>query len=86
MVRLAASRVGKGRRIGLLTRGPCELQGDASVIVRSMPQDLRGYARQMFAVMRELDELGVDEMIIEGVEEQGMGAAIMDRLRRAASR
>jgi len=86
MVRLAASRVGKGRRVGLLTRGPCELQGDASVIVRSMPQDLRGYARQMFAVMRELDELGVDEMIIEGVEEQGMGAAIMDRLRRAASR
>lgn len=86
LVRLAASRAGKGRRVGLLTRGPCGLQDDASVIVRSMPQDLRGYARQMFAAMRELDELGVDEMIIEGVEEQGMGAAIMDRLRRAASR
>lgn len=86
MVRLAASHAGKGRRVGLLTRGPCHLQGDAKVIVRSMPQDLRGYARQMFASMRELDELGVDEMIIEGVEEQGMGAAIMDRLRRAASR
>jgi L-threonylcarbamoyladenylate synthase len=86
MDRLAASYAGRGRKVGLLTHHPCSLQGDADVVVRSMPRDLKAYARQMFAVMRELDELGVDEMIIEGVEEAGMGAAIMDRLRRAASR
>jgi L-threonylcarbamoyladenylate synthase len=51
-----------------------------------MPQELKAYARQMFAIMRELDELGVDEIIIEKVEEKGLGVAIMDRLRRAASR
>jgi L-threonylcarbamoyladenylate synthase len=86
MGRLAASYAGKGRKVGLLTRCPCSLQGNVNIIVRSMPQDLKGYARQMFAVMRELDEMGIDEMIIEGVEERDMGAAIMDRLRRAASR
>ncbi len=84
--RLAASYARKGRRVGLLTRRAHLPQSSANVVVRTMPEDLRGYARQMFAAMRELDELGVDEMIIEGVEEQGMGAAIMDRLRRAASR
>jgi L-threonylcarbamoyladenylate synthase len=40
----------------------------------------------MFAVIRELDEEGVDEIIVEEVEERGIGVAIMDRLRRAASR
>lgn len=86
MGRLAASYARRGRKVGLLTHHPCSLQGNADVVVRSMPQDFKAYARRMFAVMRELDELGVDEMIIEGVEERGMGAAIMDRLRRAASR
>jgi hypothetical protein len=31
-----------------------------------------------------MDELGVDVVIVEGVPEDGLGAAIMDRLRRAA--
>jgi len=84
--RLATSHAGKGRKVALLTHGPCPLQGSADLIVRAMPRDLKAYARRMFAVMRELDELGVDEMIIEGVVERGLGVAVMDRLRRAASR
>jgi L-threonylcarbamoyladenylate synthase len=86
VARLAASHAGKGRKVGLLTHGPCSVQGNANLIVRAMPRDLKAYAKEMFAVMRELDELGVDEMIIEGVVERGLGVAVMDRLRRAASR
>jgi L-threonylcarbamoyladenylate synthase len=58
----------------------------AKVFARIMPQDLNEYARQIFAVMRELDEEAVDEMIIEKTEEKGIGVAIMDRLKRAAAR
>jgi len=61
-------------------------RGRTRPIVRIMPQGLDEYARQIFAVLRELDELGVDEIIIEKTEEKGIGAAIMDRLKRAAAR
>ena len=60
--------------------------GRARPIVRIMPQELEEYARQIFAVLRELDELAVDEIIIEKTEEKGIGVAIMDRLKRAAAR
>ena len=39
---------------------------------------------RLFYALRELDKLGVDEIIAEPVAEQGVGAAIMDRLRRAS--
>lgn len=39
---------------------------------------------RLFYALRELDRLGVDEIIAEPVPTQGIGLAIMDRLRRAA--
>jgi L-threonylcarbamoyladenylate synthase len=42
------------------------------------------YARSLFEFFRECDRLGVDEIYCETVEETGIGAALMDRLRRAA--
>ena len=42
------------------------------------------YARSLFEFFRECDRLGVDEIYCEAVEEIGIGAALMDRLKRAA--
>ena len=42
-------------------------------------------AIRLFFVMRLLDEAGLDAIIAEPVSETGLGVAIMDRLRRAAS-
>lgn len=42
-------------------------------------------AVRFFFVLRQLDESGVDEIIAEPVSETGLGVAIMDKLRRAAS-
>ncbi len=42
-------------------------------------------AVRLFFLMRQLDQLGVDEIIAEPVPEHGIGAAIMERLRRAAA-
>ena len=41
-------------------------------------------AVRFFYVLRELDKLGVDEIIAEPMHEHGMGIAMMDKLRRAA--
>ena len=43
-------------------------------------------AIRLFFVMRQLDEAGLDAIIAEPVSETGLGVAIMDRLRRAASK
>lgn len=43
-------------------------------------------AVRFFYVMRELDKLGVDEIIAEPMLEHGMGVAMMDKLRRASVR
>jgi L-threonylcarbamoyladenylate synthase len=41
-------------------------------------------ARTLFAALRQLDALGVDAILVHGVEQEGMGLAIWDRLLRAA--
>ena len=43
------------------------------------------YARSIFSAMREMDDWGAEVVVIEGISEEGGGAAVMDRLRRAAS-
>jgi L-threonylcarbamoyladenylate synthase len=42
-------------------------------------------AVRFFHALRQLDELGVDEIIAEAIPERGLGVAIMERLRRAAT-
>ena len=46
--------------------------------------DLREAAANLFRYLRELDAAGLDFIVVEAVPEEGLGAAIMDRLRRAA--
>lgn len=48
--------------------------------------DLTEIARRLFATLRELDELDLDRIVIDTCDEQGIGRAIMDRIRRAAAR
>lgn len=43
-------------------------------------------AANLFSVLREFDEEGIDTIIVEGVKEEGLGLAIMDRLRKAAGK
>jgi hypothetical protein len=52
----------------------------------SEQEDLREAAANLFRYLRELDALEVDLIVAERVPDHGLGAAIMDRLRRAAHR
>jgi L-threonylcarbamoyladenylate synthase len=72
----------QGRRVAAITRAPVP-QVDRSI---ALPAEPRQVARQLFHWLRELDDEGVDCVLIEGVPPQGVGRAIMDRLGRAATR
>lgn len=75
----------KNQRIGLLAWNPVESwKNFASVRCLSGRQDLREAAANLFRYLRELDAEDVDLILAEQVPDRGLGAAIMDRLRRAA--
>jgi L-threonylcarbamoyladenylate synthase len=57
----------------------------AAVEVLSSTSDLREAARHLFAALRRLDALGLDRIYAEPCQEEGLGVAIMDRLRRCAT-
>ncbi|GIL72269.1 hypothetical protein Vretimale_431 [Volvox reticuliferus] len=43
-------------------------------------------ASELFAALRHMDEVGVAVIVVEGVRDAGTGVAVMNRLRKAASR
>jgi L-threonylcarbamoyladenylate synthase len=47
--------------------------------------NLAEVARNLFRLLREFDEGNVDIIIAEGVPPEGLGLALMNRLRGAAS-
>jgi len=58
----------------------------AAVEVLSPSGDLREAAANLFSALHRLDEAGVAIIYAEAVPEEGLGRAIMDRLRRAAAK
>jgi len=43
-------------------------------------------ARKLYAYLREADSLGVERILVEGIESTGLGEAVMNRLYKAAFR
>lgn len=72
----------KGLKVGLLAfRQP--RKGFWAVEVLSPRGDLREAASRLFEALHRLDRMGLDLILAEPVPEEGLGLAIMDRLRRA---
>ncbi len=75
----------KNQRVGLLAWHSIESQKNFTAARRlSEREDLREAAANLFRYLRELDALNLDLILAERVPSQGLGAAIMDRLERAA--
>ncbi len=70
-------------RCGLLAFRSPKL-GFGRVEVLSPEGDLRQAAARFFSLLRRLDSLGFSALVAEPVPEEGLGLAIMDRLKRAA--
>jgi len=47
-------------------------------------RDLEDYAHSLFHFFRECDEAGVESIYCQAVNKEGLGAALMDRIERAA--
>jgi L-threonylcarbamoyladenylate synthase len=82
-----AAAVGpESRNHALICWGPIRHQDDFAV-VRSLSEsrDLRIAAQQLFGLMRQMDQLEVEQIVIDPVPETDLGKAIMNRIRRAAA-
>ena len=58
----------------------------ADVKILSAEGDLREAAVNLFSHLHELDKSNLDLILVEPVEEKGLGRAIMDRLRKASNK
>jgi L-threonylcarbamoyladenylate synthase len=73
-------------RVGLLALKPTQSEGYAAVEVLSQSGDLLEAAAQLFAALRNLDELNLDRIVCELAPMRGIGVAINDRLLRGCQR
>ena len=78
----------QNERAGLLSLSQVDTRDSrfAAVEMLSASGDLREAAQNLFAALRRLDALGLDRIYAEPCKEEGLGLAIMDRLRRCAAR
>jgi L-threonylcarbamoyladenylate synthase len=61
-----------------------DAKGFKKVEILSRTGDMREAAATLFSKLRVLDSANLDLIVAESVPEEGLGAAIMDRLRKAA--
>ena len=73
-----------GQRCGLLAWKETRPGFEKVELLAPETGSLREAAARLFAAMRRLDEAGLDLIQAEPVPETGLGAAIMDRLKKAA--
>jgi L-threonylcarbamoyladenylate synthase len=95
LVRDACASIAKGQRIGILAADEDRaalaeierLGAGATIVYLGSERDLATVASRLYAAMRELDASGVDRILVRGFPgDEGLAAAIQDRLRRASVR
>jgi len=74
-----------GRKVGVMATDETVKNYEMG-IVKSVGSrsDLSTIARNLFRTLREFDDEGVELILAEGVPEEGLGLAIMNRLRKAS--
>jgi len=74
----------EGKRVGLLNLvKEMKIEADVCIFLGNSPEEV---ARNLFSSLREMDEKKVDLIVVGGIEEKGLGLAIMNRLRKASVR
>jgi L-threonylcarbamoyladenylate synthase len=82
-VRINSTHVGSAE--ALIAFGPTPIAGAARTINLSERGDLVEAATHLFAALRELDDPRYPSIAVMPIPDQGIGEAINDRLKRAAS-
>jgi L-threonylcarbamoyladenylate synthase len=85
--RLAFGVAAQGKRVGVVIRGSGIRKTVSSVLlVRELPSNAAQYARALYRTLHELDDAGVDAIVVQAVPSDDTWAAVADRLHRAAER
>lgn len=76
----------KGQKVGALVANETAAQLPAGTVIeqygsRSHPEQL---AARLFTLLRRFDDQDVDVIFAEGIKENGIGLAVMNRMRKAA--
>jgi L-threonylcarbamoyladenylate synthase len=71
----------KGLKIGVATTTDKKYQTDH---LENLGESKEEIAKGLFDVFRKFDKAGVDVILAEGVDEEGLGLAIMNRLKKAS--
>jgi len=81
----AEAALAQGRRVGaLLPESETEALNGLDVRVESLGPDLPAISRALYAALRALDGAGLDLLLTHTYNDEGLGLALNDRLRRAA--
>jgi L-threonylcarbamoyladenylate synthase len=92
LVGVARDELSKGRTVGVIAaeedRGQlAHLASDSKILLRVLGShdSTAVVATKLYASLRELDASGADVILVHGFSDEGLGAAVQDRLRRAAA-
>lgn len=84
--RIAYGLAGTGARVGLVTHEKRTTSvPENHVLVRTLPRDPAQYARILYRTLHDLDDAGVDAIVVQGVPHDEAWWAVADRLRRGST-
>jgi L-threonylcarbamoyladenylate synthase len=84
--RIAYGLAGGGARVGLVTHEKRTTSvPEQHVLVRTLPRDPAQYARLLYRTLHDLDDAGVDAILVQGVPHDEAWWAVADRLRRGST-
>ena len=79
----AEALLAAGQRVAVLAPPRADLPAGAAAF--TLPADAAGFARELYARLREIDAAGSEVVVVAPPPESGLGLAVADRLRRAAA-
>jgi L-threonylcarbamoyladenylate synthase len=83
---LTETHAAKGKRVGILATDESVSSYKADVVKSfGSREDPATIAKNLFRLLREFDQEKVDIIIAEGISLQGLGLAVMNRLRKASN-
>lgn len=74
----------KKEPVALLTHSPFHISDDALVFHDIFDPQPDIFSRNLFALLRDAEKKNASYLIIEGIPDNGLGLAVMNRLRKAA--
>jgi len=84
--RIASAHAGTGAQVGLVTHEPRATSlPETHLLARWLPRDPAQYARLLYGTLHELDDAGVDLIVVQSVPQEEAWWAVSDRLRRGST-